>query len=121
MVIGEPRRARKIVILGDTCDPSALTDHAMDADVLVHEATCSNEDHAVALSRGHSTAGMAGAFARKINAKHLILNHFSPRGTHVTEYEESKTIRVLVNQAREAFKSEFVYAARVSHESLEII
>ena len=113
MVIGIPRRPRKIVILGDTCDPSALTEHAMDADVLVHEATCSNEDLSVALSRGHSTAGMAGAFARKIRAKHLILNHFSPRGIHVTEYEESKTIRVLVSQAREAFQSEFVYAARV--------
>lgn len=114
LVIGTPRRARKIVILGDTCDPSALAEHAMDADVLVHEATCSNEDYAVAVSKGHSTAGMAGAFARRIRAKHLILNHFSPRGVRVTEYEESKAVRILVSQAREAFGSEFVYAARVS-------
>lgn len=115
MVIGTPRRPRKIVILGDTCDPSALTEHAMDADVLVHEATCSNEDLTVALSRGHSTAGMAGDFAHKIRAKHLILNHFSPRGDHTNEYEESKAIRILVSQAREAFRSEFVYAARVNN------
>lgn len=113
MVIGPARKPRKIVILGDTCDPSSIAEQAMDADVLVHEATCSNEDLAVALSKGHSTAGMAGEFARSIRAKHLILNHFSPRGAQVTEYEESKSIRILTQQAREAFESDFVYAARV--------
>lgn len=113
MVIGTPRRPRKIVILGDTYDPSALIDHAMDADVLVHEATCADEDIHVALSKGHSTAGMAGEFAKKIRAKHLILNHFSPRGFKPNEYEESKNIRVILQQARDKFQSDFVYAARV--------
>ena len=113
MVVGKPRKPRKIVILGDTCDPSAIIDHAMDADVLIHEATCSDEDLHVALSKGHSTSGIAGEFARKIRAKHLILNHFSPRGFRPNEYEESKNIRVIVQQARDKFHSDFVYAARV--------
>lgn len=113
MVMGTPRRARKIVILGDTYDPSDIIEHAMDADVLVHEATCSNEDLQIALNKGHSTAGMAGEFARKIRAKHLILNHFSPRGFQANEYEEYRDIKVLIQQAREKFQSEFVYAARV--------
>lgn len=113
MVVGVPRRPRKIVILGDTCDPSAIIDHAMDADVLVHEATCFDEDFQLALNKGHSTAGMAGDFAKKIRAKHLILNHFSPRGFHPNEYEETKNIRLLLQQARDKFGSEFVYAARV--------
>lgn len=30
-------------------------------------------------SRGHSTPQMAGAFAKRIRAKQLILNHFSAR------------------------------------------
>ena len=30
-------------------------------------------------SHGHSTPEMAGAFARRLNAKRLVLNHFSPR------------------------------------------
>lgn len=114
MVIGPMRPPRKIVILGDTCDPTAIAPHAMDADVLVHEATCADEDAQIALSKGHSTAGMAGEFARRIRAKHLILNHFSPRGFQPNEYEESKAIRTLVQQARRRFQSDFVYAARVS-------
>jgi ribonuclease BN (tRNA processing enzyme) len=113
MVIGKARRPRKIVILGDTYDPSDIAEHAMDADVLIHEATCCDEDLQVALSKGHSTAGMAGEFARKIRAKHLILNHFSPRGFRPNEYEESKSIRVILQQARDKFQSDFVYAARV--------
>lgn len=113
MVVGKPRRPRKVVILGDTYDPSAIIDQAMDADVLIHEATCSDEDLQVALSKGHSTAGMAGDFAKKIRAKHLILNHFSPRGFRPNEYEESKNIRVILQQARDKFQSDFVYAARV--------
>lgn len=116
MVVGKPRRPRKIVILGDTYDPSAIIDHAMDADVLIHEATCSDEDLQVALSKGHSTSGMAGEFARKIRAKHLILNHFSPRGFRPNEYEESKNIRVILQQARDKFQSDFVYAARVKKQ-----
>jgi ribonuclease BN (tRNA processing enzyme) len=80
MVILPSRPSRKIVILGDTFDPAAIAPHAMDADVLVHEATCTNEDLSIAISKAHSTAGMAGAFAKRIRAKNLILNHFSPRG-----------------------------------------
>lgn len=119
MVLGVPRRPRKIVILGDTYDPSAIIDHAMDADVLIHEATCNDDDLQVALSKGHSTAGMAGEFARRIRVKHLILNHFSPRGFKPNEYEESKNIRVILQQARDKFQSDFVYAARVRKKTHE--
>ena len=74
-----PVEVRKIVILGDTCDPSPVCDLAMDADVLVHEATCENNEAIIALKSFHSTAGMAGDFARRVRAKTLILTHFSPR------------------------------------------
>lgn len=73
------RNSRKIVILGDTFDPRNISSLAMNADVLVHEATCSNEERNIALEYGHSTSGMAGEFAKKIKAKNLILTHFSPR------------------------------------------
>lgn len=107
----ESRRGRKIVILGDTFDPSAIAPYAMDADVLVHEATCSDEEASVALKSGHSTAGMAGCFARRIRAKSLVLNHFSPRNIRASDYEECVHIRNVVSQARNAFGSSRVFAA----------
>ncbi|KAF8663486.1 hypothetical protein AX16_001054 [Volvariella volvacea WC 439] len=92
---GPPRRpGRKVVILGDTCDPSPIADLANSADLLIHEATNahlpgvdpstkSSDTYKIveerAKSRGHSTPQMAGAFAKKIQAKRLVLNHFSSR------------------------------------------
>jgi ribonuclease Z len=91
-----PNSARKIAILGDTSDPYRLKDLAIDADVLVHESTnayisSSNEGREItnaderkrirarAIANGHSTAEMAGEFAKAIRAKKLIMNHFSAK------------------------------------------
>lgn len=92
---GPPRRpGRKIVILGDTHDPSPIIPLARGANLLVHEATNAHlpgldpntkdtetEDSVQerAMSRGHSTPQMAGRFAKTIGAERLILNHFSSR------------------------------------------
>lgn len=84
---------RKIVVLGDTSDPSSITKQASQADVLIHESTLAhivlgdpnnpkNDPKNItekAISRGHSTAEMAGLFAGKVDARILALNHFSAR------------------------------------------
>ena len=91
--IVEPQRdGRKIVILGDTCNSDMIADLAHNADVLVHEATNAwikeydlprlPSQYALekdTYNHGHSTTQMAGKFSKKINAKRLILTHFSPR------------------------------------------
>ena len=92
---GPPRRkGRKVVILGDTYDPSPIVPLAEDADLLIHEATnahlpgidpnTKDTDSYESVetrtkSRGHSTPQMAGSFAKQIRARKLILNHFSAR------------------------------------------
>lgn len=92
---GPPRRpGRKIVILGDTYDPSPIAGLAEGADLLIHEATnahlpgvdpnTKNADtyesvEARTKSRGHSTPQMAGVFAKSVSARQLVLNHFSAR------------------------------------------
>jgi ribonuclease Z len=95
---------RKVVILGDTNDPSAIMPIAMDPTVLVHESTNAYIPRRIsekvrglgssngtvdsvrnkAIGRGHSTADMAGEFAKKIRAKRLYLNHFSTRHVSVS-------------------------------------
>ena len=88
-VIEPERPGRKVVILGDTCDASAISNLAMNCDLLIHEATNaylhgiddgSPTDHRVdTMKHGHSTPIIAGNFARHVKAKRLALNHFSSR------------------------------------------
>ncbi|KAF7292388.1 hypothetical protein HMN09_01222900 [Mycena chlorophos] len=101
------RPGRKVVILGDTYDPSAIAALGQDADLLIHEATNAHlpgldprtkeeDTHELVerrtKSRGHSTPQMAGAFAKRINAKALVLNHFSTKYSGNDDDPPSKAI-----------------------------
>ena len=85
-----PRQGRKVVICGDTADSRAMINLATNADVVIHEATntylagIDKDTNARSVQRdavvhGHSTPAIAGEFARQVNAKRLVLNHFSAR------------------------------------------
>ena len=112
-IVEPPKKGRKIVILGDTCNSDMIADLAQDADVLVHEATNAwikefdlpRIASELALEKdtfnhGHSTPQMAGKFARKINAKRLILTHFSPRYRGGDDFLSMKVMWKLEDFAR---------------------
>lgn len=112
------RPGRKIVILGDTHDPSPIADLALDCDILVHEATNahlpdvdsntkSTDTHESVeertKSRGHSTPQMAGKFATRVKARKLVLNHFSARYAGDEDVnEESRNIMGAIKSLAES-------------------
>jgi ribonuclease Z len=78
-VIGPARPGRKLVISGDTAPCESLTAAAHLADVLVHEATFTEEDSDRARQTGHSTARGAAYVARDAEVALLALTHISTR------------------------------------------
>src|SRR5438067_2008453 len=72
-LIGPPIPGRKVVVCGDTAYTRRAVELARDADVLVHEATYSREDEALALRSQHATAAMAARIAWEAGVKLLIL------------------------------------------------
>jgi ribonuclease Z len=87
--------SRKLVFLGDTSDASSIIPLCISPppSLVVHEATDTyipktldphgrkTEEQILAkvLEKGHSTPGMAGEFAKKVEAKMLLLNHISAK------------------------------------------
>jgi ribonuclease Z len=73
------RPGRKLVYSGDTRPNDELTNLAKGADLLIHEATFSDDLLERAQEDGHSTVSQAAANAMKAGVKKLILTHISSR------------------------------------------
>ena len=78
-VLGPPRPGRRILITGDTAPTETVRVLAEGADVLVHEATFSEEERDRAEETLHSTAKQAAEIARDAGVRLLALTHLSPR------------------------------------------
>ena len=78
-VLGEPRTGRKVVIAGDTRPARSVLEMAIEADLLVHEATFSTEEKQRAEETGHSSAVDAAELARLAGVRMLALTHLSNR------------------------------------------
>jgi ribonuclease Z len=107
-VCDPPRPGRKVVLLGDTSDASAIIPAGLGCDLLVCEATYDGSRQAKAVTWGHSTTLMTGELAARIRAKTLIITHFSSR---YTDTAKSQTVADLVAETRTACSETNVIAA----------
>jgi len=95
-VLGEPKKGKVIVYTGDTAPNEDLIDFAKDADLLIHEATFSDEEESMARESKHSTSRDAAKIAKKANVKLLVLTHISAR---------YRSDELLLAQAKEEFEN----------------
>ncbi|CAL8470437.1 g9979 [Coccomyxa elongata] len=114
-LVRPPRRGRKVVLLGDTCNSRAILRVGEGADLLSHEATFTADMREKAHIAQHSTAPMAGAFARALGAQTLVLTHFSGRFLDWKGRGEEDAlpsdIQMLKRQAKAAYGSNNILAA----------
>jgi ribonuclease Z len=78
-VLGEARPGRKVAISADTAYSQSVVEAARGADVLVHEATFSEDERERARETLHSTAAQAAEVARAAGVGLLALTHLSNR------------------------------------------
>ena len=93
-VAGPPRKGRKIVYTGDTQPFAEFAAFAMNADLIIHEATFDDSLVARAVEDGHSTPSEAASQAKSAKAKTLVLAHISARYTDTS---------LLLEQAKKIF------------------
>jgi ribonuclease Z len=91
-VMGAEREGRKIVLSGDTEPCEALAIAAHEADVLVHEATFTDEEAERARLTAHSTATQAATLARDADVRLLALTHVSSRHGGAQLRDEARAI-----------------------------
>jgi ribonuclease Z len=78
-IVGLARPGRTLVYSGDTRPCAATERAARGADLLIHEATFSEEEAARARDTRHSTAREAATVAERAGVRRLVLTHFSAR------------------------------------------
>lgn len=78
-VLGPPRPGKSIAYCLDTRPCAMSIELARNVDLLIHEATYTEEFAAEAHLYGHSTAAQAARTARDAGARSLLLTHFSSR------------------------------------------
>jgi ribonuclease Z len=91
-VMGASRRGRTVAVTGDTAPCHSTVSAAADADLLVHDASFSEQEVQRAADTGHSTVGQAAAVAREAHVKMLALVHISSRYHVGTVLEEARDV-----------------------------
>ena len=99
-LVGPSRPGRRVVFTGDARPSAASIEAARGADLLIHEATFSDDEQQRALDTGHSTAREAAGVAAEAEVKQLALTHLSAR--------YSMSAADLLREAKEVFANTVV-------------
>jgi len=100
MLVGPSRAGRRVVFTGDTRPSASTVEISNAADLLIHEATFSDEEQERAIETGHATSREAAEVAAKAGVKQLVLTHLSAR--------YSVNAADLLQQAKEMFPETIV-------------
>nr|XP_023017824.1 ribonuclease Z, mitochondrial [Leptinotarsa decemlineata] len=79
----------KLTYSGDTMPTESLVQLGANSDILIHEATMEDELSHEAVIKMHSTTSQAIDVGIKMNAKNIILTHFSQRYARLPRFNEN--------------------------------
>jgi ribonuclease Z len=95
-IVGPKRKGRKIGISGDTRPSFELEKFFTNSDILIFEATYTQDKYLNAVKTFHSTATEAARLAKASKSNRLFLTHFSSR---------YKDPLILLNEARSIYEN----------------
>ncbi|MBQ0759252.1 ribonuclease Z [Zhongshania sp.] len=112
-------QARSAIVGGDNDKPALMLDALKNTDLLIHEATFTEDVLAhVGPQYMHSTAAMVAKTAAEAELKHLILTHFSQRYRSDKNAKEH-TVKDLYDEAQEIYKGNLKLAEDLQSYQLE--
>jgi ribonuclease Z len=92
-VVGSPRPGKAVAYCTDTRPFAGTVELARGVDLIIHEATYTDDLANEARDYGHSTAAQAARIAREAEAERLLITHFSTRYADVSPlYEEARAV-----------------------------
>lgn len=114
-----PAKGRKLIVCGDNDQPELLSDEAKNTDLLVHEATFTDDWIAKAGNTyGHSSAGQVARFAQAASIPNLILTHFSAR--YAGQKNDENGLTVVEDEARASYGGNLYLAKDFEEYKLNI-
>ncbi len=112
------RKPRRIVIGGDNDTPALLGEACTGAQVLVHEATYTQEvSDRVGPAPQHSSAAQVARFAESAALPNLILTHFSSR--YQFSHKSAPLIGEIESEAREHYRGNLFLARDFARYQLQ--
>jgi len=111
------RQPRRIVVAGDNDTPPLLAEGVRGAQVLVHEATYTEEIlRKVGPGPQHSSAHATAAFAQEARIPNLVLTHFSPR---YQQGDGALSMSALEDEARAVYRGQLFLALDLQRYALD--